>query len=569
MNHKAPLKLRIPRTDRDSFSHFSLNGDAAQAWSDCLPVADALHTARQLRRAIADLNRVQLVPELRFTIMEILRPNMLVVLTNLSRGFLTQSLVLRENQKEMATLVENLYSLATTAYTVIAVHTIQQRDRIEGFNPARLVSEAVHRSLTFCGDNLLLAMQLYQRPQSHLWLTLHQLFVLAERQQLTTLPVTDPVNGSSTIASAYIRVLMLGCAKPNQLRQTDMAGVYRGLQNWSKYIELRPAGDQHGLFVVDLNADQPPAYSQIHTGAPNDSHRYLHTDALLAHLEEVRARCRRQGRPGIQFDEHFGIACNILDHLALSLGTMSLRNYRRIPSDDTLAVGVGLHCAHYRVAGGKNLYEVMGDAYAGQFSDRDYPSPPENNTVTRSQPHKRTDDRLLVHNITLFNASPGGYGLDWPGELTESLRTGTLLCTREGDTQDWAVASVRWVRQRDSGAPEVGVELLSPTAIAYGALVHNNTGVEETPLRVLLLPEISLVGQPHTLVTPRLGFRDKQKLTLMRNGEEFMVQLTRPVAETAGFARYEFRYIKQLEEVLAEDKSGPVDFGYDSVWNNI
>ena len=88
-------------------------------------------------------------------------------------------------------------------------------------------------------------------------------------------------------------------------------------------------------------------------------------------------------------------------------------------------------------------------------------------------------------------------------------------------------------------------------------------------MRALLLPEIQLVGQTHTLVTPRTGFKEQQKVTLTRNGEEFLIQLQRQITVTGDFSQFNFRFIKQLEEVFAEDKSGPLNSTYDSVWSNI
>jgi len=88
-------------------------------------------------------------------------------------------------------------------------------------------------------------------------------------------------------------------------------------------------------------------------------------------------------------------------------------------------------------------------------------------------------------------------------------------------------------------------------------------------MRVLLLPEIKLVGQPPTLITPRAGFRERQKIVLARHDEEFFIQLLRQVAITGAFMQFEFRYIKQLGEVLAEDKSRPRDSAFDSLWTNI
>ena len=77
------------------------------------------------------------------------------------------------------------------------------------------------------------------------------------------------------------------------------------------------------------------------------------------------------------------------------------------------------------------------------------------------------------------------------------------------------------------------------------------------------------MGQPHTLLTPRAGFREQQKITLLRDGEELLVQLQRQVMATGSFIQFDFRYIKQLSEVLAEDKSGAPDSPYDSLWSKI
>ena len=88
-------------------------------------------------------------------------------------------------------------------------------------------------------------------------------------------------------------------------------------------------------------------------------------------------------------------------------------------------------------------------------------------------------------------------------------------------------------------------------------------------MRVLLLPEIKLVGQPHTLITPRAGFKERQKITLIREGEEYFVQLLHLVTTTGSFAQFDFRYIKQVGEVLGEDRHGSHQGAFDSLWSKI
>ena len=49
-----------------------------------------------------------------------------------------------------------------------------------------------------------------------------------------------------------------------------------------------------------------------------------------------------------------------------------------------------------------------------------------------------------------------------------------------------------------------------------GGREQDETGEDGDLMRALLLPEIKLVGQPNTLITPRVGFKERQKVTLIR-----------------------------------------------------
>jgi hypothetical protein len=47
------------------------------------------------------------------------------------------------------------------------------------------------------------------------------------------------------------------------------------------------------------------------------------------------------------------------------------------------------------------------------------------------------------------------------------------------------------------------------------------------------------------------------------------VQLLRHIASTASYAQFEFRYVKELGDVLAENQQGRSPSDYDSLWSNI
>ena len=82
-------------------------------------------------------------------------------------------------------------------------------------------------------------------------------------------------------------------------------------------------------------------------------------------------------------------------------------------------------------------------------------------------------------------------------------------------------------------------------------------------MRALLLPEPRLTGRPDTLLTPRLGFRERQKVALIRRGGESCVRLSRRASATAAYSRFEFRRIPRLE---GSDAPGA---RFESFWNHI
>lgn len=614
MNKEKPIKLKVPQQNLQTFSHFELSAEAAHEWAGQLPVANTRQATQHLLVVLEDLNHYPLAAETRASILTALMGSLQVTLANLSKRFLHQPLVMPEEPRQLAELTERLLLQLIQSYCLLAVDIVNDPDQVRETNPAKLLCESIQSGLAFCGRGILLNVQLYRPVALGNWLTLHQLYALAERQGLAALPVVDSKGETHTIAGTYLQNLMLGCIKPNQLRQSDMSAVHSALGQWSAKLDIRVVDNtENDLFLVDLDSDQPPLYSAIFSLQEGSHCRTLCTKALVAHLQQLQARDDAKGKPGVKLDDGTTLPSNMLSHLINCLGQMSLRNFNRTQDRIPMAISVGLGAAHFHASGEKRFEQLLSgndeDALIATRAARGNPFLDDNKSardpwrqanpedfvrekngsaeeaalthsieldsdslqaINHEEPEPKPAPRHMVYYMESINASPGGYCLEWKGDTPDELRAGAIASVKEQHSSDWSIAVVRWVSRMQSANTMVGLELLSPKAVAYGALVHAKKRQERPePQRVLLLPEITLVGQPHTLVTARAGFRERQKVSLLREGEKFYIQLTRQIAATGSYAQFDFRYIKQLDEVMAEDKSGPLDASYDSLWSNI
>lgn len=609
MTLKQHSALRLPQQDLEACSLFESNPDSVAGWVDDLPLGSPHKAGAQLRTAISELNRVPLSSFERFQLLELIRVPTHSVVAALTRTCLNQPIVLDDDTQLQADLIVDLCSLTATGYTLAAVETIQGNESKGDVNPAKLACESLHRAMVYSGQRILLAYLLYQPVELNCWAGIHQLYALTERQQLARLPVDDPLRGMrSSVVQEYLPPLLLACARPNQLRQHDIAGAYRAFQEWRDLIELQDPELGSGLFAVDMQSDQPPAFAELLVRRGTAQFRYINTKPLINHLEDMKHTRGTQGLRVIEFDRETRLDTNLIEHLIKSLGEISQRNFARQRSRTTLFIAAGLSNVHYYVAGELSLDEVFhGEGYvpsaeenananpflvAASHGDQWQEANPEADVgehgteeeneigvevdrITRAAIEQdqtaQRPIRHVVYSVRTTNTSPGGYCVEW-SDPPDGIHIGDVVCVREADHEqtDWSIAVVRWVSQVKNAPTLLGLELISPRGSAYAAQIKMPNGEHSKPIRVLLLPEIPLVGQAHTLVVPRMVFKEGQRITLTRSEDAFLVKLKRQVSSTGYFSQMDFEYIRQLEDDSESSKREKLPTSnFDSIWSEI
>ena len=85
------------------------------------------------------------------------------------------------------------------------------------------------------------------------------------------------------------------------------------MHEWSELIRVDDPATGKGLFLVDLSTDQPPYYAALIGEAPGGQCRYLDTEPLVAHLEQLKQLDKSEGRKGITFDKETTIPSNMIE----------------------------------------------------------------------------------------------------------------------------------------------------------------------------------------------------------------------------------------------------------------
>ena len=300
----------------------------------------------------------------------------------------------------------------------------------------------------------------------------------------------------------------------------------------------------------------------------------------------------------------------------LAWGVMPKRRFTRTQKYSTAVVAMGLSTAHYFIGGdavfedvrygdeeplfnkparfeaadagspqhqqdvwqlsdihiSHTLRETHRDAHGNQFLDfsTTEASPRPQQAPTRT-PVQSPVPNYHTHEWKMINVSAGGYRLLWDKNEDSQAQVGELLGLRDSSDPDGfhlGLGVVRWMKNSAERGLELGVEMLSPGAVAVGTKIHKLMGGTEY-LRSLLLPAIKAIGQPATLLTPALPYHVGDIVMVNSHGKEARVELTKLVENTGSFAQFQFRPLDSQAKVAPDTQEGEKAEDFSALWSQL
>lgn len=590
--------LRLPTPDRQSLGFCDGTPRGLKRWIDGLPKANIGETARQLYQALVDINLFQTPSDNRLKLLELLRPEVRFVCQHLERHFLNQAIVLDERPRKIANLCQALQNHLTVGYKLIVAHSMERSSKERDQLLAVALQRACH---SLCGS-LVRASQLYCPVPEGLWLELHQLYQIGCRQRLQRLAIRDPLAHHArglSLEQSYITALLLGCARTNQMRQGNIARLAEALEAWSTLVRLQEGDEPSSLFAVAPQVDGPPRYRSLHQSSALPHLLGIDTQPLVEALRDYLTLPENERqRSRLLIPE--GIGSDLLQHVTAAWGDIAERTFQRTAGQGELTLCIGMSALHFFLAGERSFAEVLKrpvklgaavfkpstgqpDIWSNAFDAQRAPTEEihlEEIQYTRVAPGTSAQpafnrENHPTHRLSIVNHSPGGYCLSWPKEVPNQLQAGELLGVQASSERGWSVAIVRWIRQVRGGGTQMGIELIAPHARPCGLVLLRRGEQSSQYLRALLLPEISAISQPASLITPRLPFQEGSKVMINDQGEEHNAQLTRRLTSTGSFNQFEYRRFGQEESVAGKSvtasqhhqPAGEEDF--DSLWKSL
>ncbi len=595
--------LEIPAQHLDAPHFCAADSRALIEWASQLPRGNLGDTSRQLFNALQELNHCRLDARLRFELQEVLRPFVFSVCGSLAVHYHNQPIVLPRQAFQVYLLSQTMQMQLAMGYQIVARDAASGKKAILGGKSKQqaLMAQALHRAMTDLGYTLFRGYLIYSEPDPSVWRHLHQLYRFAQHHGLGDRQFKDMETGQVyplSVEKSYIKALLLGSIRSNQLRQEDLKLVFDSICEWVNLVQLADydaAEEDH--IVVNLESDDPPIYQALFLEPAQTRHcRILIVEELLHHLGKLLADSARTA-----------VSDDLIKHLMISWSSYTRRTFMRMDTSDQLLVCVGMSNLHYFSANetefeeftkGKTHNTFQLESEANPFlqhqarmkhEERDMwnspflPQPDAANIAVESiDNHIRQFESQVIprkqprsydnHQVSMLNVSAGGYALQWPLETSTRLCNGDIVGVRESRHANWSAGVVSWIRRDGKEIAQLGVKLLSPSTVPYAARVVNrvkNTKQESSDdfRRVLLLPEIKLIGQPPTLLTPALTFREKQTLLLVQQGRALTVRLKKLICSTGAIKQFDIEVVDKPWQEKYETASRADRF--DALWESL
>jgi hypothetical protein len=526
-NPDMELKLSVPESEQGPNLTVETRPDQVKEWLEKLQKANIGDAAYLLCDRLATLNRQKMAGEERLGLLELYRAAVVNLLPSLKAQFVILPLPLPEKNRRIAELTRQMFVELANGYKIAL---LEHSGRLISFGGNKQLPVIVQRALASLAQALAASYEIYAPVPAGTWSEIHQLYRFAVKQEIQDEPVKDG-NGLSSAALIYKQALLLALADPYHLRQGEVIKILDYLSHFGDSSHIQPASktvsSPAGLFLVRTDGDAAPKPlnpKELEAGTGLVLNALPLARLLFQQLSKLEA-----GDPpaNVHLPESAKDLAyqDLLRRLLKHWGATPKRVYGRRQNNATVEICVGIRALHH----------LLGKEKA----------PPGRPDETGAGPDlcatgiHETSRLQVPSRWTVTNESAGGLALTQSSVVPPLIRAGEIVGIKAQDGKGWTIGVVRWIKSGDSHRLDMGVQMLAPKAEAVAvkpAFADPSSGFQPG----LLLPEIPLLKQPATLVSPRGVYHPQGEILLEQDGQTRPVRAGKIEEYSASFEQFQF-----------------------------
>jgi hypothetical protein len=514
------LSLKLPVCDPNLASSVETNPKRLREWLIALPMANPLGAGRQMCDALTACNRVKIAPDDRIKLLDEYSTALELLSGGLERAYRVPGLPLKDQGQTAALLARRLCLELADGYKVALTDRLDKRF---AFGNTKLAPVLIQKILAQYYRLSQLSYRVYMPMPEGIWLEMHKLFRYAVESQLIEQASTD--KNAPSVARTYKYILLLALSEPQRFSGLELDKVIDIVESYAGYAYFQPVsqlGSSAGFFLVSLDEDKAPQYIGART-----MEGYLGGGVLLDTSELVR----QLHKSLVALDVKVPLASDrskllmwmeILRRVCRQWTISAKRTFQRIDSDTPVDICIGIRAAVLCVNAGHALLE------------------PEENLLEDAEPSSANEELPITH-WKVLNESPGGYAVSAEHIPVERVRAGEIVAMRAQGSENWMIASVRWLQQMNSHELEIGLQIMTVRA---SAVMFKPTiglaGVKYQP--GLLLPEVPALKQSAMMLTPKGSYiAAKRELSVLTVNGEILMRAGKLIEQQMGYDLFEYQ----------------------------
>ncbi|SMC29588.1 hypothetical protein SAMN02745857_03942 [Andreprevotia lacus DSM 23236] len=500
------LSLNLPEIDPKLASMVETDPKKLREWLIGLPIANVIESGRMVNDALVSCNRTKIDADERIKLLEHYRTTLELLHGGLENLYTISGLPLRDSARQASQLARSLWMALADGYKRAITDKLEKRSL---FSSNKQIPPLIQAALLVYYRVVQLSSRVYSPVPTGMWQEAHRLFRYAAESKILDEPE------ETSIALQYKRLLMLALADPQRYAPAELDKVIELTDNYAHLVHFQALSElssSAGFFLVQLDRDAGPHYVGSRSGDLYDGTVVLIDTIELGKKLHRALAALEQKIPQATDRAKAMMWLELLRRVSKQWTIAPKRLFNRILADAEVEICLGLQASA---------------ACTG--------SRPIDPTADDDEAPRPAGSRWRV-----LNESPGGYAVRTRAAPSEGVRAGEIVALRPPFSDDWLVASVRWMQQSEQNQIEMGLQIM--TANAQGVLIKPLTSNDAGQYQhALLLPEVSALKQPAQIAAMRGIYAPLRELSVLTPDGEVVLRATRLVEQQMGYDLFQYQ----------------------------